>query len=192
MKFDTPASTNPIDQMKVIGQPEDRVEGKLKTTGTATYAYEQQATVSAPAYGYVLGASIGKGRISSIDSSEARQASGVIAIVTYENAGHLDRGEFYVDRALAGPEVDHYHQAVAIVVAQTFEQARAASALLRVHYVKESGAYDIAAQRESATTPAPGAFGPPPHTAIGISKAHSSKQLSPSTVITPPRIMPTR
>ncbi|MCD5996331.1 xanthine dehydrogenase family protein molybdopterin-binding subunit [Pseudomonas sp. CDFA 602] len=167
MKFDTPASTNPIDQMKIIGQPKDRVEGKLKTTGTATYAYEQQAMVSPPAYGYVVGSSIGKGRISSIDSSEARQASGVIAIVTYENAGHLDRGEFYVDRALAGPQVDHYHQAVAIVVAHTFEQARAASALVRVYYVRESGSYDLAAQRESATTPAPGAFGPPPQTAIG-------------------------
>ncbi|SQF98901.1 aldehyde oxidase and xanthine dehydrogenase family protein [Paucimonas lemoignei] len=167
MKFDTPASTNPIDQMKVIGQPKDRVEGKLKTTGTATYAYEQQATVSPPAYGYVVGSSIGKGRISSIDSSEARQASGVIAVVTYENAGQLDRGEFYVDRALAGPQVDHYHQAVAIVVAQTFEQARAASALVRVFYVREPGAYDLAAQRESAKTPAPGAFGPPPQTAIG-------------------------
>lgn len=167
MKFETPASTNPIDQMKVIGQPKDRIEGKLKTTGTATYAYEQQAAVSTPAYGYVVGAAIGKGRIASIDSSEARRASGVIAIVTHENAGHLDRGEFYVDRALAGPKVDHYHQAVAIVVAQTFEQARAASALLRVYYVREPGAYDLEAQRASAKTPAPGAFGPPPHTAIG-------------------------
>lgn len=167
MKFDTPASSSPIDQMKVIGQPKDRVEGKLKTTGTATYAYEQQTTVSPPAYGYVLGSSIGKGRVSSIDSSQARQASGVIAVVTYENAGQLDRGEFYVDRALAGPQVDHYHQAVAIVVAHTFEEARAASALVRVDYVSEPGAYDLAAQRESAKTPAPGAFGPPPHTAVG-------------------------
>lgn len=167
MKFDSPASTNPIDQMKVIGQPKDRVEGQLKTTGAATYAYEQQATVSPPAYGYVVGSSISKGRITSIDSSEARHASGVIAIVTHENAGQLDRGEFYVDRALAGPQVDHYHQAVAIVVAQTFEQARAASALLRIYYVREPGAYDLAAQRASAITPPPGAFGPPPHTAIG-------------------------
>jgi hypothetical protein len=35
MKFDTPATTNPIDQLKVIGQPLDRIDGKLKTTGTA-------------------------------------------------------------------------------------------------------------------------------------------------------------
>jgi xanthine dehydrogenase YagR molybdenum-binding subunit len=167
MKFDTPATTNPIDQMKVIGQPKDRVEGKLKATGTAIYAYEQQAAVSPPAYGYIVGSAISKGRIASIDSSDARQASGVIAIVTHENAGPLDRGEFYVDRALAGPTVDHYHQAVAIVVAHTFEQARAASALLRISYVREPGAFDLAAQRQSATTPAPGAFGPPPQTAIG-------------------------
>ena len=167
MKFDTPATTNPIDQLHVIGQPKDRVEGKLKTTGTATYAYEQQAAASHPAYGYIVGASIGKGRISSIDSSQARKASGVIAIVTYENAGQLDRGEFYVDRALAGPQVDHYHQAVAIVVAETFEQARSASSLLRISYVREPGAYELAAQRASATTPEPGAFGPPPHTATG-------------------------
>ena len=41
MKFDTPATTNPIDQLKVIGKPTDRIEGPLKTTGTAPYAYER-------------------------------------------------------------------------------------------------------------------------------------------------------
>ena len=35
MKFDTPATANPTDRMKVLGQPLDRVDGKLKTTGTA-------------------------------------------------------------------------------------------------------------------------------------------------------------
>lgn len=167
MKFDTPASTNPIDQLKVIGKPIDRIEGKLKTTGTATYAYEQNAAVNNPAYGYVVGAAIAKGRISSIDSTHARQASGVIAIVTYENAGKLDKGEFYVDRALAGPQVDHYHQAVAIVVAETFEQARAASALLQINYVREQGAFDLAALKDSAKTPPPAGFGPPPFTEVG-------------------------
>jgi xanthine dehydrogenase YagR molybdenum-binding subunit len=57
MKFDTPATTNPIDQLKVIGKPTDRVDGPLKTTGTAPYAYERHdvapdqptATSSAPA-----------------------------------------------------------------------------------------------------------------------------------------------
>lgn len=167
MKFDTPATTNPIDQLNVIGQPKDRIDGKLKTTGTATYAYEQNAAVTHPAYGYVVGAAISKGRISSIDSEQARLASGVIAIVTHENAGKLDKGEFYVSRALGGPQVDHYHQAVAIVVAETFEQARAASALLRIYYVREAGQFDLKAQKDAAQTPPPAAFGPPAQTDVG-------------------------
>ncbi|GAV35213.1 hypothetical protein ROTAS13_02885 [Roseomonas sp. TAS13] len=35
MKFDTPATTNPIDQLRVVGQPLDRIDGRLKTTGHA-------------------------------------------------------------------------------------------------------------------------------------------------------------
>ena len=40
MKFDSPATTNPIDQLKIVGRPADRIDGPLKTSGTATYAYE--------------------------------------------------------------------------------------------------------------------------------------------------------
>ncbi|UST56537.1 xanthine dehydrogenase family protein molybdopterin-binding subunit [Pseudomonas moraviensis] len=167
MKFDTPAGTNPIDQLKVIGQPADRIDGKLKTTGTATYAYEQHAAVPDAAYGYIVGAGIGKGRIASIDSARASEASGVIAIVTYENAGPLAKGEFYVARALAGPQVDHYHQAVAIVVANTFEEARAAAGMLDIRYVAEPGAFDLAAAKDSAPPAPPAGFGPPPQTSVG-------------------------
>ena len=39
MKFDTPATTNPIDQLKVIGKPTNRIEGPLKTTGTAPWSW---------------------------------------------------------------------------------------------------------------------------------------------------------
>ncbi|KIF57210.1 xanthine dehydrogenase [Pseudomonas fluorescens] len=167
MKFDTPAGTNPIDQLKVIGQPADRIDGKLKTTGTATYAYEQNAAVPDAAYGYIVGAGIGKGRIASIDSARASEASGVIAIVTYENAGPLAKGEFYVARALAGPQLDHYHQAVAIVVANTFEEARAAAGLLDIRYVAEPGSFDLAAAKDSAPPAPPAGFGPPPQTSVG-------------------------
>ncbi|PWB37825.1 xanthine dehydrogenase [Pseudomonas sp. NDM] len=167
MKFDTPAGTNPIDQLKVIGQPADRIDGKLKTTGTATYAYEQHAAAPDAAYGYIVGAGIGKGRIASIDSARASEASGVIAIVTYENAGPLAKGEFYVARALAGPQVDHYHQAVAIVVANTFEEARAAAGMLDIRYVAEPGSFDLAAAKDSAPPAPPAGFGPPPQTSVG-------------------------
>ena len=55
MKFDTPATTNPIDQLKVIGKPTDRIDGPLKTTGTAPYAYERHDVVPNQAYGVVIG-----------------------------------------------------------------------------------------------------------------------------------------
>ena len=68
MKFDAPATTNPIDQLKIVGQPTDRIDGPLKTTGRAPYAYERYDAAPNAAYGYVVGAAISKGRILSIDS----------------------------------------------------------------------------------------------------------------------------
>jgi len=156
MKFTQPATTNPIDQMKVVGKPLDRIDGPLKTTGTAPYAYEQHAAAPNAAYGYVIGAAIAKGRIVSIDTAAARRAPGVIAVVTHENAGKLGKGNFNTAHLLAGPEVQHYHQAVGVVVAETFEQARAASSLVKVEYATANGSYDLAAAMNAAVTPKTG------------------------------------
>ena len=155
MKFDTPATTNPIDQLKVVGRSIDRVEGPLKTTGTAPYAYEQHAAAPNAAHGYVLGSAIAKGAITSINTSEAKSAPGVIAVVTYENAGKLGKGNFNTVKLLGGPEISHYHQAIAVVVAHTFEQARAAAQLIRVKYAKKDGAYDLAAAKAAGKASMP-------------------------------------
>ena len=149
MKFDTPATSNPIDQLKVIGKPADRIDGPFKTTGTAPYAYERHDNVANPAYGYVVGSAIAKGRIASIDLTHAKAASGVLAIVTAENAGKLAKGNLNFATLLGGPEIQHYHQAIAVVVAETFEQARAAAQLVRVDYIRTEGAYDLAAVKHS-------------------------------------------
>ena len=127
MKFDTPAGTNPIDRQTVIGKPHPRIEGPLKTTGTAVYSYENHAVAPNAAYGYIVGAGIAKGRIALIDTAAAKAAPGVLAVITADNAGPVKASGFYVAKPLAGPEIDHYHQAVALVVAETFEQARAAA-----------------------------------------------------------------
>jgi xanthine dehydrogenase YagR molybdenum-binding subunit len=142
MKFDTPAGTNPIDQLKLVGKPTDRIDGPLKTTGTAPYAYEHHALANT-AYGYVLGSAIAKGRIASMDLNEAKAAPGVLAIVTAENAGKIGKGDMNTAKLLGGPEIEHYHQAVAVVVAETFEQARAAAALIRVDYARDKGRFDL-------------------------------------------------
>lgn len=148
MRFDTPAGTNPIDQLKVIGKSTNRIDGPFKTTGTAPYAYEHPAPNAA--YGAIVGAAIARGRIAAIDLSAAKGAPGVLAIVTADNAGKLTKGNFNTANLLGGPEIQHYHQAVALVVAESFEQARAAAALVRVDYVRARGAFDLAAAKDGA------------------------------------------
>jgi xanthine dehydrogenase YagR molybdenum-binding subunit len=160
MKFDTPATTNPIDQLKVIGKPTDRIDGPLKTTGSAPYAYERHDVVRNAAYGYVIGSAIAKGRIASIDVNDARSAPGVLAIVTASTAGPLGKGDWNTARLLGGPDIQHYHQAIAVVVAETFEQARAAAQLVHVEYVHAEGAFDLAAAKDGAITPARITAGP--------------------------------
>ncbi|PLR49687.1 aldehyde oxidoreductase molybdenum-binding subunit PaoC [Chimaeribacter arupi] len=150
MKFENPANDNPIDQLKVVGRPHDRIDGPLKTTGTAHYAYEWHDLVPDVAHGYVVGSSIAKGKIQSIDLEAARRAPGVLAIVTAENAGRLGKGEMNAAALLGGPDIQHYHQAIAVVVAGTFEQARAAAALIQVHYRRDRGAWDLAHEKPSA------------------------------------------
>lgn len=166
MKFDTPATTNPIDQLKVVGKPTDRIDGPLKTTGTAPYAYEHHDVAPDAAYGYVVGSAIAKGRITSIDVIDARSAPGVLVIVTANNAGQLHKADRNTAKVLAGPEIEHYHQAIALVVAETFEQARAAAQLIRVNYVTARGSFDLAAAKDSATKP-PRITAGPSDTAVG-------------------------
>ena len=153
MKFSTPATTNPIDKLRYIGRATDRIDGPLKTTGTAPYAYEQHAAAPNAAYGHVLGAGIAKGRIVSMDIAAAQRAPGVLAVVTADNAGKLGKGKMNTARLLGGPEIQHYHQAIALVVAETFEQARAATKLIEVKYAEQKGRYDLAAAKSSATKP---------------------------------------
>ncbi|MEN3977155.1 aldehyde oxidoreductase molybdenum-binding subunit PaoC [Emcibacter sp. SYSU 3D8] len=153
MKFDTPATTNPIDRLKVVGKPTDRIDGPLKTTGTAPYAYERHDVAANQAYGHVLGAAIARGRIVSMDLSKAKRAPGVLGIVTARTAGPLGKGRANTAALLGGPDIAHYHQAVALVVAETFEQARSAAELIKVDYAGADGRYDLAAALDGAVKP---------------------------------------
>ena len=153
MKFTTAATINPIDRQRYVGQPLDRIDGPLKCTGAAPYAYEHHREVPNAAHGFVVGSSIAKGRIAAIEIEAARRAPGVLAVITAANAGKLSKGDMNVAHLLAGPNIEHYHQAVALVVAETFEQARAASHLVRVKYVEEKGRFDLAAEKDKAVKP---------------------------------------
>ena len=168
MKFETPAADNPIDQLKVIGRPLPRIDGPFKTTGTAPYAYERHDVAPTAAHGFVVGTTIAKGRITGIDTAAAEAAPGVLAVVTAANAGPLKKGSNNTAQLIAGPEVEHYHQAVALVVADTFEQARAAAALVKVDYAPAEGAFDLAKAMDSAVKPEKGdGMGGAADTAVG-------------------------
>ena len=116
----------------------------------------------------------------------------MLAIVTAENAGKLGKGKFNTAKLLGGPEIEHYHQAIALVVAETFEQARAAAQLVRVDYAPAKGAFDLAAAKDSrdqARSALPAARPIPPS---AISPARSPRRRSSSTRPTPRPIRRTR
>ncbi len=150
MLFDSKAGTNPIDQMKVVGKPVHRIDGKFKTTGTAPYAYERHDVVPNQAYGFVVGAAIPKGTVRAIKTDAAKQAFGVLAVVTTLDVAPLPLGKRNTANLFGGAEIEHYHQAVAIVVAETFEAARAAAALISVDYAPVAGQFDLAAAAPGA------------------------------------------
>ena len=150
MKFTTPAGTNPIDQLKVVGRPTDRIDGPLKTTGTAPYAYERHDVAARQAYGYIVGSAIAKGRINTMDLAAAKAAPGVLGIVSTLDHQPLPLGKTNTVHLFGGAAIAHYHQAIALVVAETFEQARAAAGLIRVDYARAKGAFDLEALAATA------------------------------------------
>ncbi|WP_176592470.1 aldehyde oxidoreductase molybdenum-binding subunit PaoC [Sphingobium sp. EM0848] len=166
MKFDSPAAANPIDRGRVIGIPHDRIEGAAKVTGTAPYAYERHDAAPNPAYGWIVGAAIAKGRISAMDLHAAQAAPGVLGIVTHQNAGPLGKGDMNTAHLLGGPQIEHYEQAVALVVADTLENARDAAQLIRIDYAPEKGRFDLAVERDRAAAP-DSLLGGPPDTHAG-------------------------
>ena len=167
MEMDRPIGTNALDvgAQGVVGKPLDRVDGRLKVTGRARYAYEVEQG-PAVAYGYVVEASIGKGRITSIDTDAAERAPGVVLVLTHRNAPEQGTGNHHeAHPVLTSPEVSYYGQPVAFVVAETFEQARAAAYLVRVSYDRSSGNYTLRDGIDRAHVPQ--GTGTPPDSAVG-------------------------
>src|SRR6266853_4359495 len=152
MEMNSPIGPNALDAQGVVGKPLDRVDGRLKVTGGARYAYEMQQ--NNVLYGFVVEASIGKGTIRSIDTRAAENAPGVILVLTHRNAPTQGTGNHREARpVLTGPEVTRYGQPVAFVVAESFEQARAAAYLVDVRYDRSRGKYALRANLDQARVP---------------------------------------
>src|SRR5690349_8463928 len=125
--------------------PIDRVDGKAKVTGTATYAAEYK--VQNMAYGFLVGSTIAKGRIKSVDTRAAERAPGVLAVLTYANAPKLPGYETGKDpskppaagqplRIFYDNEIFYYDQPVALVIADTYERVLSAAKLVKAQYEK--------------------------------------------------------
>ena len=157
-----------------IGRPLDRVDGRLKVIGKATYAYEYAAQ-GAAAYGVIVPAAIGKGRVLGVDVRDAERAPGVLLVVTNDNVpsqtpwGPVDLPDRFAraEPALNTDVVRYFGFPVAFVVADTFEQATAAAALVRGHYAPQPGDYDLRAAGPHAENPGRINGGDPADSAVG-------------------------
>ena len=162
MEMNQPAPRNPIDENRngLIGKPINRVDGRLKVMGLAPYAHEVKEGANA-ACGFIVEATIAKGVVSDIDATAAERAFGVLLVMTHKNApkqgpwGPLEAKDRY---ARASPQLDsnrvqHYGQAVAFVVAETFEQARSAARLIKITYRIDAGEFALEPNLAKAEKP---------------------------------------
>ncbi len=163
MKFSSPAGMTPADGNRWLGRPLDRIDGPLKTSGAAPYAGEFRdgannhgleayglPAYGSPAYGFIVGAGVAKGKITRLDVAAAKRAPGVLAVLSTLDFKRLPLGKMNVAALFGGADIQHYHQAIALVVAKTFEQARAAACLLEVRYAVADGEFDLHAAAASA------------------------------------------
>ena len=152
MKFDTPATTNPIDQLKVVGMPTDRIDGPLKTTGTAPYAYERHDVAPRSSL-WLRRRRRDRQGPHHVDRPRRprRRRPACSPSSRAETPASSTKGNLNTAKLLGGPEIEHYHQAIALVVAETFEQARAAAAdWCASTMCAEGGRFDLAAAKDAA------------------------------------------
>src|SRR4051794_40310179 len=122
-----------------MGNPEPRLDARLKVTGEARYASD--FPVRNPGFAFLVTSPIAKGKINAIDADAAKAVRGVLGIFTHENTGDLKEIKYAPGGGGPstsiqdfGPKIQHDGQIVAMVVADTFEAAREAAYKLKIDY----------------------------------------------------------
>ncbi|RYZ48018.1 MAG: xanthine dehydrogenase family protein molybdopterin-binding subunit, partial [Sphingobacteriales bacterium] len=149
--------------MSETGKPISRIDGRMKVIGKATYAAEfNQPNM---AYAFPVRATIAKGRIASIDDTAAKKETGVITVISYKNAvklkpldiqAQMKAGAAFLGENLPPLQDDKVHypgQFIAVVVAETYEQARSAAYQLKVRYTEEKAAVDLKTELPKSKKP---------------------------------------
>ena len=127
----------------IIGQPATRQDAKLKVTGTAKYAAE--FALPNMAYAVLVTSPIGRGIITNLDTAEARQATGVLAVISHQDKPKLRaldpkamaKAQAQTGEALLpfqSADIVYNGQAIAVVVADTYERARYAATLVKAEF----------------------------------------------------------
>lgn len=145
-----PANTQPAQtavmepKQTSIGRETSRIDGPLKVTGRAVYTSDQNFPDLV--YAVPVGATISNGKITKLDTEVAEKMPGVHAIYHRGNIGNLFRvapdSSFsaFSDEPRPPLEDDiirYYGQYVAVAVADTFEQAKAAADAVNVTYQED-------------------------------------------------------
>ncbi|TWI94802.1 xanthine dehydrogenase YagR molybdenum-binding subunit [Mucilaginibacter frigoritolerans] len=134
-----------------------RVDGRLKVTGKAKYSAEYD--VKGVCYGVMVGSTITKGNIKSIETKTAERAPGVLAVITYLNCPNIpgyhtdnqpDKGplKIFID-----DKIYFNGQPIALVIADTYERALFAASLVKADYTKDQHQTDLKANLSSGFSP---------------------------------------
>lgn len=127
----------------------NRVDGFVKVTGSATYSAEYKT--AGVVYACLVGSTIAKGRIKSIDTKKAEWAPGVLSVITHLN---VDKPVGYKDakdqhnfgqplQIFKDDSIVYYDQPIALVIADTFERMQYAASLIKAEYFKEEHSTDL-------------------------------------------------
>ncbi len=151
-----------VDSQGCVGKPLDRVDGRLKVTGGARFAAEH--VLENMAYAAPVFSTIAKGTVKSIDTSVAKSSEGVIAVITPQDMPRLKaptllnlmKPDKFAASNLPVFQDQRVHwngQVVALVVAETHEQAQAAASLIHVEYAAEDPTLSFDGNKTKAVMP---------------------------------------
>ncbi len=133
-----------------------RYDARAKVTGKAQYAAE--FPVKDPAYAYIVQSTIASGSVRAIDDRETTRAPGVLAVLTPFNAPKLPKAKIQPPATrhvtvLQETDVWYNGQPIAVVVAETLEQAKHAADLLRIRYATTPAKLDFTGRLNEARPP---------------------------------------
>jgi xanthine dehydrogenase YagR molybdenum-binding subunit len=161
-----------------IGRPVSRIDGPLKVSGSARFAAE--FPLEGMVYAALAYSTIAKGRLVEIETAAAEAATGVVAVMTHRNTPRMQPPPAFLSSPLAASndslpvmQDDRIHwngQPIAVVLAETQEQADDAKSLISATYEVEDALTDLQAAKRAGTAQAH-FFGAPLHNEVGCAEA---------------------